>query len=156
MSRYTIPTKMAGSGACTHVTNVPARTRWRRHAHKRSYAGTNHLVPITTYMPTRRQCPVTIFATVDGTEPRQDNYMISGPSPLSFRVAKSLRCLRGSAIGLRCTREQQFSARLGCQRNFAWHRFNSSHPSKPTKSSKLRVVGFSASFWPTQSACRGG
>jgi hypothetical protein len=37
----------------------------------------------------QRPCPVTIYATIDGTEPGKNNFAFSGSSPLLFRVSRS-------------------------------------------------------------------
>jgi len=39
----------------------------------------------------QRDCPATVYATIDGSEASRNNYFLSGPSPLSFQISKSLR-----------------------------------------------------------------
>ena len=42
-------------------------------------------------------CPVTLYATIDGSEPGLDRYNFVGPPPLSFKISQSL-CVKAVAM----------------------------------------------------------
>ena len=42
-------------------------------------------------------CPVTLYVTIDGSEPGIERYNFVGPSPLSFQISQS-SCVKALAI----------------------------------------------------------
>lgn len=59
-------------------------------------------------------CPVTLYATIDGSEPGLDRYNFVGPPPLSFKISQSL-CVKAVAVSeenVPSTRAAQEFARL--------------------------------------------